>query len=101
MFGVVDELEEIVGKVVASEQPADVAQLRRIIERLECVWLRSVREEARAAAWTDDFVSTCSWLRKECNLTPAAARSAVKLSRALPWLPVTVEAFAAGEISRA
>ena len=101
MFGVVDELEEMTAKVVAGEQPVDVGQPRKVIDRLEYVWLRAVREEARAAEWTADFMSVCGWLRNECNLTPAAARSAVKLSRALEQLPATAEAFGAGEISRA
>src|ERR1700741_2129938 len=101
MFGVVDELEDLTAKVVASEQPVDVAQLRKVIDRLEYVWLRAVREEAQAAEWSSEFLSVCGWLRKECNLTPAAARGAVTLSRALAHLPETADAFAAGEISRA
>ena len=96
MFGVVDELEELTAKVVASEQPVDVGQLRRVIDRLEYVWLRAVREEARAAEWTADFMSVCGWLRKECNLTPAAARSAGRLCRAVEQWPETAEAFGAG-----
>ncbi len=76
-------------------------RLRRVIERLECAWLASVREAERSGEWqADGFVSTAAWLRAQCNLTPESARASVRLARALESLPVTSEAFAAGEISR-
>ena len=49
MFEVIDELEELTAKVVASEQTVDVAQLRRVIDRLEYVWL-AAGEISRAHA---------------------------------------------------
>ena len=100
MFGVIDELEELTAKVVASEQTVDVAQLRRVIDRLEYVWLRSVRDAERNAEWSADFASTCAWLREQCNVSPGYARASVNLARRLEALPATAEAFAAGEISR-
>ena len=101
MFDSVANVEVAVEKLLASECAHDVARLRRVIERLECAWLASVREAERSGEWqADGFVSTAAWLRAQCNLTPAAARSSVRLARTLESLPVTSEAFAAGEISR-
>ncbi|MET1003807.1 MAG: hypothetical protein ABWZ15_18485 [Acidimicrobiia bacterium] len=48
MFDHVADLEMAVDKLLASECAADVVRLRRVIERLECAWLASVREAERA-----------------------------------------------------
>src|ERR1700742_54117 len=102
MFGVVEDLSQAVDKIIASESCLDIVQLRREIERLEFAWLRAVREADRSCEWVDDGFANCaSWVRKQCNMTPAAASSSVKLARTLELLPATSEAFAAGEITRA
>ena len=48
MFDTLADVEVAVEKLLASECAHDVARLRRVIERLECAWLASVREAERS-----------------------------------------------------
>ena len=97
MFDTLTDVETAVDKLLASESAADVVRLRRVIERLECAWLASVREAERSGEWqADGFVSTAAWLRAKCNLTPEKRTRSVPLARTLDSLPVTAEAFVAG-----
>ena len=101
MFDPFDDVEAALDKLASTECDVDVVRVQRAIERLQCRFLRSVRAAERAGEWqADGFVSTAAWLRAQCNLTPRPARSSVTLARTLESLPLTSEAFAAGEITR-
>src|SRR6266550_7242980 len=77
-----------------------LVELRRMIEGLEAQWLRRLEVfDRRGAAAASGAVSTAGWLRSACRLAPSAARARVELARALPGLPDTAAALAAGEIS--
>jgi hypothetical protein len=101
MFGVLDGLNDTIDKLLADEQPPDVIGLRRGIERLEFLWLRSVREAERSGVWqADGFVSSSAWLRERCGLTHTEACSAIKLARTLEAMPALAAAFETGAITR-
>ena len=101
MFALLDELDEAIEKVLASEHAIDPARLRRLADRLEYAWVRAVGEHDRSGAWLDDgAVSSASWVREHCRVPHGVARATVDLARTLQSLPETSEAFGAGDISR-
>jgi len=101
MFDLLADLEDLVDKLAASEVPADVARLTRVIERLEYQRLRAVRELDRSGRYVDDnCLSAAAWLRHRARFTAAQSYGSVRLARALDRLPETASAFEAGEISR-
>src|SRR5689334_6133600 len=101
MFGVLEDLETAVDKVAASEQPVDIARLRRLVDRLEHTWLERVRAADVRGDWdAEGFVSPASWLRHRCRMDHGAASGTLKLARTLEQLPATSDSFARGAISR-
>jgi Domain of unknown function (DUF222)/HNH endonuclease len=90
--------------VVLAEQ---VLELRRLVDRLEGQWLRTLAvADGRGAAGADQGVqapSTAGWLRARLRLGAGAAKSWVRTARALYRGPLTgtAEALAAGGISAA
>lgn len=56
--------------------------------------------EARGGLdWFYGFKSTAHWLAWACSMDPGTAREHVRVARALPGLPLTVEEFRAGRLS--
>ncbi len=101
MFALLDELDEAIDKVLASERAIDPARLRRLADRLEFAWVRAVGEHDRSGAWLDDgAMSAAAWVREHCRIAHGVARATVDLARTLESLPETSDAFAAGDISR-
>ncbi len=101
MFDMLADLEDLVDKLAASEVPADVVRLTRVIERLEYQRLRGVRELDRSGRYVDDnCLSAAAWLRHRARLSAAQSYGSVRLARALDRLPETAGAFEAGDISR-
>jgi hypothetical protein len=101
MFGVLDDLEEEVGKATCSEQWLDPVQLCRIAEQVEFLKVRALRRFDESGDWAaEGFVSAAAWLRARTNMSHGAAVQALTLGWRLPQLPETAGAFAAGEISR-
>jgi hypothetical protein len=84
-----------------------VLVLRRLVDRLEGVWLKELAGvDARGAAGAEDgreVGSTAGWLRRQLRLGPGAASTAVRTARALFRGPLsrTAEALGAGELSAA
>jgi len=84
---------------------ARVLALRRLLERLECQWLRELAAvDARGAAGAElgeRAPSTAGWLRARVRLTAGAALQRVRVARALHRGPLsgTAAALAAGELS--
>src|SRR5215475_3647219 len=77
-------------------------QLRRAIDGLEAQWLRWLAAfDRRGTAASTTATSTTAWVRSTCRLSPTTARDRVALARALPGLPDTAAALAAGDISAA
>src|SRR5215475_1876445 len=75
-------------------------QLRRAIDGLEAQWLRWLAAfDRRGTAASTTATSTTAWVRSTCRLSPTTARDRVALARALPGLPDTAAALAAGDIS--
>jgi len=101
MFDVLDELEDVIGKLLASEPTGDVVRVLVLAERLEFARLREIGAYDRSCEWAaDGFVSTASALRSKCRSTHGRVQQAVELARKLDRLPETAAAFSAGEITR-
>jgi hypothetical protein len=81
--------------------------LRRLVDRLEGLWLGELAAvDGRGAAGADQSTqapSTASWLRNRLHLGAAAASSCVRTARALFRGPLTgtAQAVTAGELSPA
>jgi hypothetical protein len=84
-----------------------VLTLRRLLDRLEGLWLKELADlDARGAAGADQgqqAPSTAAWLRTRLRMSAEAARSDVRTTRALfgGSLPETAAALVAGQISPA
>ncbi len=101
VFGCLDDLEEAIGKLAASEAPVDAIALRAQMDRLEYVWLRAVRDAETSGVWqAEGYVSCAAWLRDQCRLTHTDAASTVKLARTLDAMPAVAAAFETGTITR-
>jgi Domain of unknown function (DUF222) len=77
----------------------DLVELARLEERIHAEWMRRLAVfDARRGSDDDDVLSTQCWVRRQCRLTPGAARERLSVARRLRELPATATAFAAGEI---
>jgi hypothetical protein len=95
------ELSDAIDKVVACDDLIDLAELRRLADRLESEFLRRVRQADQSNEWAaDDFISPTAWLRDKLKLAPGHARATITLGRRLDDFPRFAAAFAAGVISR-
>jgi hypothetical protein len=94
-----DDLERAIDKVIASERELDLPRLRRLADRLECAWLMAARVNERAGALDEISRSRATVLAAGCRLSHAAARRVLHAGRTLEELPLTADAFAAGEIT--
>ena len=101
MFDVLDDLEDAVGKLLASDPRAnDLKRVSVLAERIEFARLRVVGEYDRSGAWAaDNFVSTASAVRSKLRCSHGKAHRLVRLARKLEHLPETAAAFASGEIT--
>lgn len=76
--------------------------LRPLIDRLEAVSAGLVARLDASKAYQDAGARTApAWLRRELRLSPGEAHRQLQLGRALPSLPQTASALAAGEITLA
>ena len=101
MFGTVDDLDDAIQKMLASEPCGDVERVSRLAQQMEFIRLREIGEFDRSCQWqADGFVSTAAALRAKCRTTHGNARRSIDLARKLEYLPETAAAFGAGEISR-
>jgi hypothetical protein len=101
MFDVLDDLEDAVGKLLASEPAADdLERVSNIAERIEFARLRVVGAFDRSGVWSaDGFVSTASAMRSKLRCSHGHALRSVRRARKLEQLPATSAAFGAGEIT--
>ncbi len=78
----------------------DLAALRRHINGCEAEFIRRLRrfDDGQGFVGTGTFGAK-QWLGYECKLSPSVASDRVAMSRQLPALPQTSEAFADGDIS--
>ncbi|MCZ7530316.1 MAG: 13E12 repeat family protein [Acidimicrobiia bacterium] len=91
----------------SGDAEADVGPLgRENLDLFRAVYRLEARLSERIAAFdasgeweVDGSASAQAWLRYHGRLSPSAASGAVKTARRLRHLPITQEAFAAGEIS--
>lgn len=75
-------------------------ELSRISDSLESVKLRFLHAfEQRGGHEIDGYVSVTSWLKDRCGFAGSAARARVRVSRALPHMPLTSAALADGDVS--
>jgi hypothetical protein len=100
MFGVLDELEEAVAKLVATEQRVDPIRVARVLTQLEYVFARSVNEVDRNVEWADNYASPTAWLTHTCKLSVGAARAVLKNGKAVAAMPAVADAFATGAITK-
>jgi Domain of unknown function (DUF222) len=101
MFDVLDDLEDAVGKLLASDRTGDdVERVSMLAERIEFARLREVGAFDRSGRWaTENFVSTASAVRSKLRCSHGQAHRLVRLARNLERLPETAAAFGAGEIT--
>jgi hypothetical protein len=91
----------------AAVQADQVLELRRLLDRLEGLWLQQLATvDAAGAAGADQGVqapSTAGWLRARLRMGSGTATTAVRTARALfrGPLPATAVALVAGELSPA
>src|SRR5437899_2850144 len=101
MFDVLDELDDAIQKMIASEPCGDVERVSRLAEQVEFLRLREIAAFDRSCQWqADGHVSAASALRAKCRTSHGSARRSIELARKLEHLPETAAAFASGEISR-
>ena len=86
--------QEDLGLVAGDE----LVQLRRLCNQLEAEITRRVAAFDSAHGYSPDYLSTQSWLRGECKLSPSAASERVRVARKLSDLTQTADAFASGDI---
>lgn len=83
-----------------SRQRDELVRLHRLSNQLEAEITRRVANFDSSQAYADTLaMTTQSWLRAECNLTPNQASERVRIARKLEDLPRTAEAFASGDMS--
>lgn len=81
-------------------QREELVRLHRLSNQLEAEITRRVANFDSSQAYADTLaLTTQSWLRGECNLTPNQASERVRVARKLEDLPRTAEAFASGDMS--
>jgi hypothetical protein len=96
------DLEDALDKLLASEEPLDVARLAKVREQMEFVWLRAVGDYDRSGEWAEQgFLNAAAGLRANCVPAPGSPWREVRLSRRLRDLPVMADAFARGLVARA
>ena len=79
---------------------ADFAELQRASELLEAERLRRLAEiDRRGLSARDGHLSTASWLAATHRMTWGAARSSVRVARALEQMPRTRAALRDGDVS--
>ena len=77
-----------------------VVDARRVVDATDACWIRLLAEFDRRELWRADGArSAAAWLRRECRLVHPTTTSALLVARAMRVLPVTAEAFRAGDIS--
>jgi len=98
----IDVLQEC--DVQASSDEAICEQIilmHRQINRLQAAWSeRVVVAERRGSASAGGYLTTASFLRHSCQLTPGAARRRVDADTALTDHPAVAEAYGVGTISQ-
>ena len=78
-----------------------IVMLHRQINRLQAAWSQRVAvADGRAAAAAGGYLTTASFLRHCCQLTPGAARRRVDADTALADHPAVAEAYGVGTISQ-
>jgi hypothetical protein len=96
---VLDDLERAIDKVAASELVLELSRLRRLADRLEAAWTHAARVAERSGALDEISRSHATVLAAGCRLSFMAARRVLHAGRTLEELPLTADAFAAGEIT--
>jgi Domain of unknown function (DUF222)/HNH endonuclease len=101
MFDVLDDLEDAVGKLLASEPNGDdLERVSNLVERMECARLRTVGAFDRSGVWAAErFVSTASAMRSKLRCSQGYALRSIRLARKLENLTETAAAFSTGEIT--
>jgi hypothetical protein len=100
MFDVLDDLEDVIGKIRAEGGNVDVGRIWKLAEQLDCERLRAVGVFDRSGAWVGEHRSAASALRAKTRCSHGASYRSVRVARLLEQLPLIADAFAAGEITR-
>jgi hypothetical protein len=102
MFDVLDDLEDAIGKVLASVPTGEhVARVSRLLDQLDCVRLREIAAYDRSGVWAaENYLSAAAGLRGKTGCTPGHSYRSVRLAGQLEDLPHTAAAYASGEITR-
>ncbi|MCM3886994.1 DUF222 domain-containing protein [Frankia sp. R82] len=89
-----------VSELADAEIVALAAELRRLVDATDALWIRALAEFDRRELWRADGArSAVAWLRRECRLVHPTTASALLVARAVRALPATGAAFRAGDIS--
>jgi hypothetical protein len=100
--GVQELIDEDLALVDDLSLEGDVSEISRVIGLLEAQKLRRVAEVDRRRSYTrDGGVSMTAWLARTCDVGSGMAGREVGVARRLASMPLTGEAFTAGDISPA
>ena len=101
MHDALEDVEIALQKLLASEQPVDIARIHRVRNRVEALWTRTVEEFDRNGEWIDEgFATAGAAIKAKCNMEPGQASHALKLGRKLRAMSAAAVAFENGDISR-
>src|SRR4051812_4570825 len=101
MFDMLDDLEDAVAKLLASEPSGDdVERVTVLAERMEFARLRAVGAFDRSCAWaSENFLNAGLALSSKTRCSRGHAMRSVRLARKLEALPEVAAAYGAGEIT--
>jgi Domain of unknown function (DUF222) len=100
--GIQELVDEDLALVDDMSLEGDVSEISRVIGLLEAQKLRRVAEVDRRRTYTrDGGVSITAWLARTCEIGSGTAGREVGVARRLASMPLTWEAFSAGDISLA
>jgi hypothetical protein len=104
MVSVLDELDGLLDRLTDADlsRGADLVRLHRGLARLDAITTRNVGVWDASREWQEDRARTgAAWLAVKCGVPMASARRRLRLARELRHLPVTEDAWLAGDIESA
>ncbi len=92
-------LQSCIAAVPDADLGSELIGIRQAIDRLEALFAGGLRRfDSVGAFGADGAVTTVSWLRWQCRLSPGAAAERLAVARRLAALPRIEAALANGEI---
>ena len=81
------------------DRPVDNAELRQLIDALECEFSMNARNSQRSGEHLISGASSAAtWISRTCNMSVTAAADRLRVGEQLEELPKVVAALSSGEI---